>query len=88
MMQLKVFLLITDETTAAMAAAEVVAATAVAAVTVVAAAVAAMGAAGRNDPFLVSIPYSSVAEPVFLGLLDPDPLVRGDPDPSINKQKG
>jgi hypothetical protein len=55
MMQLKVFLLITDETTAAMAAAEAAAATeAVAVVTAVAAAVAAMGAAGRNVPFLVS----------------------------------
>jgi hypothetical protein len=57
MMQLKVFLLVTDETTAAMAAAEVAAATEAAAVTAVAAAVAAMGVAGRNVLFLVSIPY-------------------------------
>ncbi len=31
-------------------------------------------------------PLGSVADPYFLGLLDPDPLVRV-PDPSIMKQK-
>jgi hypothetical protein len=46
--------------------------------------------------FTCDLPPSSVADPRFLGLPDPDPLVRGmdpdpdpapDPDPSIIMQK-
>ncbi len=77
-MQLKVFLLITDETTAAMAAAEVAAAATEAAVVTAVAAVAAMGAAGRNVPFLVStvqytLPGTILDMVILISVSDPDP---------------
>jgi hypothetical protein len=90
-MQLKVFLFITDETTAAMAAAEVVAATEAAAVTAVAAAVVAMGAAGRNVPFLVSTIYLTrhgYFNQCFGSGLDPGSIRSVDPDPNLESGSG